>query len=98
MSFGDFFSGVGDTIGLAFDWLNNSENARAADFISGAALAGIEYVAAQDKQQADRELVELQERRADDRKKVNYAGVGGYTGGLTAGTGVLTNGLLSQAN
>ena len=55
-------------------------------------------MAAQDKQQADRELVELQERRADDRKKVNYAGVGGYTGGLTAGTGVLTNGLLSQAN
>ena len=70
MSFGDFFSGIGDTISIAFDWLNNSENARAADFISGAALAGIEYVAAQDKQKADRELVELQERRADDRKKV----------------------------
>tara|TARA_R110000765_G_scaffold181055_2_gene287030 strand:- start:240 stop:536 length:297 start_codon:yes stop_codon:yes gene_type:complete len=98
MSFGDFFSGIGDTISIAFDWLNNTENARAADFISGAAKAGIEYVAAQDKIQADLELVELQERREDDRKKVNYAGVGGYTGGLTAGTGVLTNGLLSQAN
>ena len=97
MSFGDFFSGIGDTIGIAFDWLNNSENARAADFISGAALAGINYVAEQDKQNAARELVELQERRADDRKKVNYAGVGGYTGGLTAATGVLTNGLLSKA-
>ena len=51
MSFGDFFSGIGDTIGIAFDWLNNSENARAADFISGAALAGINYVAEQDKGQ-----------------------------------------------
>ena len=49
MSFGDFFSGIGDTISIAFDWLNNTENARAADFISGAAKAGIEYVAAQDK-------------------------------------------------
>jgi hypothetical protein len=97
MNLGDFFSGVGDTIGLAFDWLNNSENARAADFISGAALSGITYLAAQDKQKADRELVELQERRADDRKKVNYAGIDGYTGGLTADTGVLTNGLLSRA-
>tara|TARA_R110002096_G_scaffold434541_1_gene656558 strand:+ start:495 stop:791 length:297 start_codon:yes stop_codon:yes gene_type:complete len=97
MSFGDFFSGIGDTIGIAFDWLNNTENARAADFISGAALAGINYVAEQDKQNAARELVELQERRSDDRKKVNYAGIDGYTGGLTAESGVLTNGLLSRA-
>lgn len=97
MSFGDFFSGIGDTISIAFDWLNNTENARAADFISGAAKAGIEYVAALDKQKADRELVELQERREDDRTRINYAGVDNYTGNLTATNGLLTNGLLSKA-
>ena len=95
MSWSSFFDNVGETVGKAFDWLNG--NQAATDFISGAALAMLEDQRAQDQRAADRELVELRERREDDRKQVNYAGVENYTGGLTGSSGVLTNGLLSQA-
>ena len=91
MSWSSFFDNVGETVGKAFDWLNG--NKAATDFISGAALAMIQAQAAAE----DRKLVELRDRREDERKKVNYAGVENYTGGLTGSSGVLTNGLLSQA-
>jgi len=91
MSWSSFFDNVGETVGKAFDWLNGNE--AATDFISGAALAMIQAQAAAE----DRELVELRDRREDERRQVNYAGVENYTGGLTGSSGVLTNGLLSQA-
>ena len=91
MSWSSFFDNVGETVGKAFDWLNG--NKAATDFISGAALAMIQAQAAAE----DRELVELRDRREDERRQVNYAGVENYTGGLTGSSGVLTNGLLSQA-
>mgnify|MGYP003634192689 FL=1 len=83
-----------DAIDGAFDWLNGNE--AAADFISGAAVAGIQYVSAEKQREADMELVELRERREDDRRRVNYASIDGYTGGLTANSGLLTNGLLAN--
>jgi len=95
MSWSSFFDNVGATVGKAFDWLNGNE--AAADFISGAALKMVEAKMAQNQRTADRELVELRERREDNRNKVNYAGVENYTGGLTGSSGVLTNGLLSKA-
>ena len=91
MSWSSFFDNVGETVGKAFDWLNGNE--AATDFISGAALAMIQAQAAAE----DRKLVELRDRREDERRQVNYAGVENYTGGLTGSSGVLTNGLLSQA-
>ena len=91
MSWSSFFDNVGETVGKAFDWLNGNE--AATDFISGAALAMIQAQASAE----DRELVELRDRREDERRQVNYAGVENYTGGLTGSSGVLTNGLLSQA-
>ena len=94
MNWGDIWDSASDALGNAFDWLNGNE--AAADFISGAAVAGIQYVSAEKQREADRELVELRERREDDRKRVNYASVDGYTGGLTANSGLLTNGLLAN--
>jgi len=91
MSWSSFFDNVGATVGKAFDWLNGNE--AATDLISGAALAMIQAQAAAE----DRKLVELRDRREDERRQVNYAGVENYTGGLTGSSGVLTNGLLSQA-
>jgi len=91
MSWSSFFDNVGETVGKAFDWLNGNE--AATDLISGAALAMIQAQAAAE----DRKLVELRDRREDERRQVNYAGVENYTGGLTGSSGVLTNGLLSQA-
>ncbi len=90
-----FWSDLGDVIGDAFKWLN--ENETAADFISGAAVGMLQYQAAAEQREADQQLAELRERREDDRRRVNYAGVNNYTGGLTANGGLLTNGLLSQA-
>jgi len=90
-----FWDNAISAVGKAFDWLNG--NKAASDFISGAALAMLQAQAAEDQRTADRELVELRERREDDRTRVNYAGVDNYTGGLTSSGGVLTNGLLSQA-
>jgi len=95
MSWSDFWDTATDAVGAAFDWLNGNE--AASDFISGAALAMLQAKAAEDQRTSDRELVELRERREDDRKQVNYAGVDNYTGALTSSGGVLTNGLLSQA-
>lgn len=95
MSWSDFWDSAANAVGKAFDWLN--ENEAASDFISGAALAMLQAKAAEDQRTSDRELVELRERREDDRTRVNYAGVDNYTGGLTASGGVLTNGLLSKA-
>jgi hypothetical protein len=86
----DFVSGAGNTLNKAFAWLNKNE--AAADFISGAALGMLEYKLAAE----EREAQELRDRREDDRKRVNYAGVGEYTGNLTADGGLLTNGLLSR--
>jgi len=95
MTLGDIWDSASGYISDAFDWLNGNE--AAADFISGAAVAGIQYTLAENQRESDRELVELRERREDDRKRVNYAGVDSYTGNLTANGGLLTNGLLSQA-
>ena len=94
MNWGDIWDSASDALGTAFDWLN--ENEAAADFISGAAVAGIQYVSAEKQREADMELVELRERREDDRRRVNYASIDGYTGGLTANSGLLTNGLLAN--
>ena len=94
MNWGDIWDSASDALGTAFDWLN--WNKAAADFISGAAVAGIQYVSAEKQREADMELVELRERREDDRRRVNYASIDGYTGGLTANSGLLTNGLLAN--
>ena len=94
MNWGDIWDSASDALGTAFDWLNG--NKAAADFISGAAVAGIQYVSAEKQREADMELVELRERREDDRRRVNYASIDGYTGGLTANSGLLTNGLLAN--
>jgi len=95
MTLGDILDKGVKYLGDAFDWLNKNE--AAADFISGAAVAGIQYTLTENQRKSDRELVELRERREDDRRRVNYAGIDNYTGSLTANGGLLTNGLLSQA-
>ena len=95
MSWGDIWDTATGVIGDAFGWL--SENEAAADFISGAALQMLKYQASEDQRASDREIADLRDRREDDRNRVNYAGIDNYTGSLTANSGLLTNGLLSQA-
>ena len=92
MSFGDTVVDLG---GKAFDWLNGNE--AAANFISGAAVQMLANQAASDQRASDLKIAEMKERREDDRTKINYAGVENYTGNLTVGGGLLTNGLLSKA-
>lgn len=83
-------------VGKAFDWLN--KNKAAADFISGAAVQMLANQAATDQREADMAIEELKQRREDERTQVNYAGIENYTGNLIGSGGLLTNGLLSNAN
>ena len=81
------FNWIGKAVGTAFGWLGENP-----DF-TAQLLVGIGTVAYDSMQRQD----ELKAAQAmEERRRPKYAGMDNYTGQLTDGGGLLTNGLLAR--